>query len=124
MNKNTGDGELEELIAKYDDWHECDEYHIHDGTDEHEGRTPLPHDFDDDKLKTAIKKYAAQEANKAKQQLLQELMEKFQNWKLDTPQQLLGVDVDLPEAEAYTRGSNTVIKEIVSVIQNKLKGLS
>lgn len=45
---------LDDLIAKYDDWHECDEYHIHDGTGEHEGSTPLPHDFDTDKFKQAI----------------------------------------------------------------------
>lgn len=50
-NTNTA---IDELIAKYDDWHECDEYHIHDGTGEHEGHTPLPHNFDDDKLKTAL----------------------------------------------------------------------
>lgn len=45
---------LGDLIDKYDDWQNCEEYHIHDGTNDHKGLTPLPHDFDDDKLKNAI----------------------------------------------------------------------
>ena len=45
---------LDELTTRFMDYMECEEYHIHDGTGEHEGETPLPYDFDEDKLKAAI----------------------------------------------------------------------
>lgn len=47
---------VEDLVAKYTDYIECDEWHIHDGTGEHEGETPyLDHkDFDDELFKSQL----------------------------------------------------------------------
>jgi hypothetical protein len=62
------DTDIGHLIDMYTDYEECDEYHIHDGTGKHEGRTPLPHDFDEDKLKAAIEQKQNEAIADAKQQ--------------------------------------------------------
>lgn len=42
---------IKEVLYMYSDYIECDEYHIHDGSGEHEGDTPYEKhkEFNDDK---------------------------------------------------------------------------
>lgn len=72
-NKNLDDKWLRELVDKYTDYEECEEYHIHDGTNEHEGVTPLPHDFDEDKLIDAILSHLTRIVREARRDELQKL---------------------------------------------------
>lgn len=47
---------VRQVLARLGDWYECDEYHIHDDTGEHEGETPYAEhkDFDEEKALTAL----------------------------------------------------------------------
>ena len=52
---NQEDAELRAVIDRYTDYLQCGEWHIHDNISEGEFETPLPHDFDEDKLYTFLK---------------------------------------------------------------------
>jgi hypothetical protein len=100
MNKNTGDGELEEIKQKIID---------HDNS-----FASL------DEIEVAIKKWAAQEANKARIEFVKYLQTTL---RLDSMQED-EVETEFDKGKQYIteRLLRTLDREL-SVIQNKLEGL-
>lgn len=114
MNKNTGDGELDEILFSQE--YPIKNEHLKDCAFvwQDEGVCNCKQNIP--KAKAAIKKWAAQEANKAQQQLLQELMEELPEKR----------HIPLRQAEEglVVHDFNTAIDQVETVIQNKLEGLS